>query len=196
MKDPNGVDTNRRTFLVGTTCAVAAVGAVSAAVPFVKTWSPSAKALNAGAPVKVDVSKLEDGERLIVEWRGKPIWVVGRSQKIIDGLEALNPVLLDPHSEANQQPSYAKNRWRSIKPEILVMIGICTHLGCSPNFLPKPSKILEDGGYHCPCHGSKYDPAGCVYKGVPAPLNMVIPPHSYLSDTVIIVGSEEGSTKA
>jgi ubiquinol-cytochrome c reductase iron-sulfur subunit len=196
MNNNDGVNTGRRTFLVGASCAVAAVGTVAAAVPFVKSWEPSARALNAGAPVKVDISKLAIGGRIIVEWRGQPVWVVARSQKILDGLKAVNPLLLDPDSNANQQPPYAKNIWRSIKPEYLVMIGICTHLGCSPTYLPVPSKMLEDGGYHCPCHGSLYDPSGRVYKDVPAPLNMVVPPHSYLSDTVIIVGSEEGRTKA
>lgn len=196
MNNNDGVDTGRRTFLVGATCAVAAVGAVGAAVPFVKSWEPSARALNAGAPVTQDIAKLEPGQRVVLEWRGQPVWIVARSQAVLDGLKSVEPLLRDPDCEANQQPDYAKNAWRSIKPEYLVLIGICTHLGCSPTYLPVPSEMLKDGGYHCACHGSKYDPSGRVYKDVPAPLNMVVPPHSYLSDTVIIVGSEEGSTKA
>lgn len=196
MSESDAVNAGRRTFLVGTTCAVAAVGAVGAAVPFVQSWQPSDRALNAGAPVTQDISKLEVGARLIVEWRGRPVWIVSRSQKTIDGLKALRPQLADPDSENSEQPAYANNPWRSIKPEVLVMIGICTHLGCSPTYLPTPSEMLKDGGYFCPCHGSKYDPAGRVYKNVPAPKNMAVPPHSYLSDSLIIVGSEEGSTKA
>lgn len=196
MKKNDGVNNSRRTFLVGATSAVAAVGAVAAAVPFVKSWQPSDRALNAGAPVKIDISKLEEGGRLIVEWRGQPVWVVSRSKHVLDGLSKVESELRDPECEVNHQPEYAKNAWRSIRPEILVMVGICTHLGCSPSYLPEPSAMLEDGGYFCACHGSKYDPSGRVYKGMPAPSNMVVPPHSYLSDTVIIVGSEEGSTTA
>lgn len=196
MNDNKDVDTGRRTFLVGASCAVAAAGAVGAAIPFVKSWQPSDRALNAGAPVEVDILKLEEGARIVVEWRGQPVWVVFRSQQILDGLAAVEPELRDPECDVNHQPDYAKNAWRSIKPKYLVMIGICTHLGCSPTYIPEPTPMLEDGGYHCPCHGSKYDPSGRVYKNVPAPTNMVVPPHSYLSDSVIIVGSEEGSTEA
>lgn len=195
MKRKEAVNSGRRTFLVGASCVVAGIGAVGVAVPFVKSWEPSARARNAGAPVTVDIAKLEEGGRVIVAWRSQPVWVVRRSKKIIDGLKQVRPLLLDPDCTTNQQPAYATNPWRSIKPENLVMIGICTHLGCSPTYIPKPTKILVDGGYHCPCHGSKYDPSGRVYKNVPAPLNMVVPPHSYLSDTLIIIGSEEGSTK-
>lgn len=196
MTDNKGVNKSRRTFLVSASVGLAGVGAVGVAVPFVKSWQPSDRALNAGAPVKADIEKLKAGERLILQWRGQPVWVVARSKKILAGLKDVAPLLRDPLSKESTQPAYAQNITRSIKPEYLVMIGICTHLGCSPSYIPKPSKLLQDGGYHCACHGSKYDPSGRVYKNVPAPLNMAIPPHSYLSDTIIIVGSEKGSTTA
>lgn len=194
----DGVNTSRRTFLVGATCGVAAVGAVGVAVPFVKSWQPSARAKNAGAAVKIDISKIEVGGRMVVEWRGQPVWVVRRTETMLTSLPKLDGELADPASEADQQPEYAKNASRSIKPEYLVLIGTCTHLGCSPSYNPNPAVEvgLEFGGFFCPCHGSKFDFAGRVYKGVPAPTNLVVPPHSYLSDTVVIVGSEEGETTA
>ncbi len=193
----NGVNSSRRTFLIGLTAALGAVGVVGAAVPFVKSWEPSARARNAGAPVKIDISKLEPGQRVVDTWRGQPTWVIHRTEAMIADLSKLDDILVDPHSEVTtQQPPYAQNEWRSIKKPYLVMIGICTHLGCSPEYKEKPTVRLKYGGFFCPCHGSKYDLAGRVYKGVPAPMNMVVPPHSYLSDSVIIVGSEEGETKA
>ncbi|MBM7332381.1 MAG: ubiquinol-cytochrome c reductase iron-sulfur subunit [Alcanivorax sp.] len=192
----DGVNTSRRTFLIGLTSAVGAAGAIGAAVPFVKSWQPSAKAENAGAPVEVDVSKLDMGQRVVAEWRGQPIWVVRRTDDMIANLDKLNGELKDPQSEADQQPPYAANEWRSIKKEYLVLIGICTHLGCSPLFEEEPTVELQYGGFFCPCHGSKFDLAGRVYQGVPAPTNLVVPPHSYTSDAVIIIGSEEGETEA
>ena len=192
----DGVNSSRRTFLIGLTSAIGAAGAVGVAVPFVKSWQPSAKAKNAGAPVKIDISKLESGQRVVEEWRGQPIWVVRRTQDMLDTLPQLDEKLRDPAAEAVQQPEYAKNEWRSIKKEYLVLVGTCTHLGCSPLFEEQPTVELEHGGFFCPCHGSKFDLAGRVYKSVPAPTNLVVPPHSYLSEGVVIVGSEEGETKA
>ncbi|MEP1895256.1 MAG: ubiquinol-cytochrome c reductase iron-sulfur subunit [Alloalcanivorax venustensis] len=192
----DGVNTSRRTFLIGLTSAVGAAGALGAAVPFVKSWQPSAKAENAGAPVQVDISKLEMGQRVVQEWRGQPVWVIRRSEETVSALDALNDQLKDPQSEDDQQPAYASSLWRSIKKEYLILIGICTHLGCSPLYEEEPTVELKEGGFFCPCHGSKFDLAGRVYQGVPAPTNMVVPPHSYLSESVVIVGSEEGETKA
>jgi ubiquinol-cytochrome c reductase iron-sulfur subunit len=192
----DGVNTSRRTFLIGATSAVAAVGAVGAAVPFVKSWQPSARAKNAGAPVKIDVSKVEKGQRVTAEWRGRPIWVVHRTDEMLASLDEVEKLdlLRDPESSEDQQPAYAVNQYRSIKPEYLIVIGICTHLGCVPTYKPDEDVNLETSGFFCPCHGSKFDIAGRVYKGVPAPTNLVVPPHSYLSDSVAIVGSEEGET--
>lgn len=190
-----GVDKGRRRLLIGATTAMGAVGVAYVAVPFIKSMSPSAKARAAGAPVEADISKLEPGQRITVEWRGKPIWLVSRTEQNLGDLETLRDVLTDPDSEQPQQPDYCKNATRSIKPEILVAIGICTHLGCSPTY--RPDAGAEDlggaewkGGFFCPCHGSKFDLAGRVYKGVPAPTNLVIPPHKYLSDTLILVGED------
>lgn len=192
----DGVNTSRRTFLIGLTSAVGAVGAVGAAVPFVKSWQPSAKAENAGAAVQVDVGQLEAGQRVVAEWRGQPIWLVRRTDDMLTSLPKVDDKLRDPKSKVDQQPTYAKNEWRSIKKNILVLVGTCTHLGCSPLYEKEPTVELEHGGFFCPCHGSKFDLAGRVYKGVPAPTNLVVPPHSYLSDSVVIVGSEEGETEA
>ena len=192
----DGVNSSRRTFLIGLTSAIGAAGAVGVAVPFVKSWQPSAKAKNAGAPVKVDIGRLEAGQRVVEEWRGQPIWVVRRTDDMLDTLPKLDEKLRDPASEADQQPEYARNEWRSIKKEYLVLVGTCTHLGCYPLFEDQPTVELEHGGFFCPCHGSKFDLAGRVYKSVPAPTNLVVPPHSYLSEAVVIVGSEEGETKA
>src|SRR5699024_3773904 len=193
----DGVNKSRRTFLIGVTSAVGAVGVVGAAVPFVKSWQPSARAENAGAPVEVDVSKLEAGQRVVREWRGQPIWVVRRTEAMLEGLKKMTTSgkLSDPDSGVtNQQPEYARNEFRSIKPEILVLIGVCTHLGCSPTLEAEPTVQLEQGGFFCPCHGSMFDFAGRVYRSVPAPTNLVVPPHSYLNDNLIIIGSEEGET--
>lgn len=187
---------SRRTFLISLTSAIGAVGVAGLAVPFVQSWEPSARARNAGAPVKIDISKLEPGQRVVDAWRGQPAWVIRRTDEMLADLPKLDPILRDPHSlHTTQQPHYAQNEWRSIKKHYLVMIGICTHLGCSPDYKERPTVRLKYGGFFCPCHGSKYDLAGRVYKNVPAPLNMVVPPHSYLSDSVIIVGSEEGDTR-
>ncbi|PKM21911.1 MAG: ubiquinol-cytochrome c reductase iron-sulfur subunit [Gammaproteobacteria bacterium HGW-Gammaproteobacteria-14] len=194
----DGVNTSRRTLLIGLTSGVGAVGAAALAVPFVKSWQPSARAKNAGAPVSVDISKLEPGQRVVREWRGQPVWVVRRTDTMLEGLKKVEGELRDPESAVDQQPEYARNSHRSIRPEMLVLIGTCTHLGCSPTYNPNPTVEvgLEYGGFYCPCHGSRFDFAGRVYSGVPAPTNMVVPPHSYMSDAVVIIGSEEGETSA
>jgi ubiquinol-cytochrome c reductase iron-sulfur subunit len=189
------VNSGRRKFLTLTTAVVGGVGAVAVAVPFVKSWSPSEKAKAAGAPVAVDISKIEPGQLIRVAWRGKPVWVVSRTQKVIDELPTHDGQLRDPDSDEPQQPSYVTNLGRALKPEIFVAVGICTHLGCSPSYLPDSfSEQVEgvDSGFFCPCHGSKFDMAGRVFQGVPAPLNLVIPPHYYTSDTTILIGSDKG----
>ena len=196
MSTDNVVDTKRRRFLVNSTSVVAAVGAGFVAVPFVSSWMPSERAKNAGAPVEVDISKLEEGRMIVVEWQSKPVWIVKRSAKTLTELVSLDGNLRDPASDnIDQQPEYAKNANRSIKPEILVLVGICTHLGCSPTFRPEigPADLGADwiGGFFCPCHSSKFDLAGRVYQGVPAPTNLVVPPHRYVSDNVIVVGVDE-----
>jgi len=177
--------------------AVGAVGVGFVAVPFVASMNPSARAKAMGAPVEADISKLEAGQLMRVKWRGKPVWVLSRTEQNLKDLTALKDTVLDPASESSEQPDYCKNEYRSIKPETLVAIGICTHLGCSPTFRPDvaPADLGADwkGGFFCPCHGSKFDLAGRVYKGVPAPSNLVIPPHQYVSDTLLIVGVDEGA---
>ena len=193
----DGVDTSRRRFLTAAASVVGGIGAVYTAVPFLASMNPSARAQAAGAPVEVDISKLESGQKINVEWRGKPVWVVKRTPEMLDSLSALDSRVADPKSEAPQQPDYAKNEYRSIKPEILVMVGICTHLGCSPTY--KPEVASEDmgadwkGGFFCPCHGSKFDLAGRVYSGVPAPTNLIVPPHRYVGESVIRIGDDQGA---
>ena len=183
----------RRRFLTATTVAVGAVGAGFAAVPFIKSWNPSARAQLAGAPVTVDISALQEGQRLIVEWRGQPIWIVKRSKAVLDALPTLDANLRDPQSEnLDQQPAYIKGVTRSLKPEISVLVGLCTHLGCSPEMAaeikPEPYDPNWKGGYFCPCHKSRFDMAGRVFQGVPAPTNLVVPLHYYENDTTIVVG--------
>lgn len=192
-----GVNTSRRRFLAATTAAIGGAGAVGVAIPFLGSWRPSAKAKAAGAPVKADISKLRPGELITVEWRGKPVYIMYRTEKQLSDLTDLVPVLRDPNSNESLQPEYTKNPSRATKPEILVLIGLCTHLGCAPNPRPEvaPADLGQDwkGGFFCPCHGSKYDLAGRVYKGVPAPTNLEIPPYRYLDDKVIMIGEDEGA---
>ncbi len=183
----------RRRFLTVTTAVVGAVGVGFVAVPFIRSWSPSARARLAGAPITADITGLEEGQRLILEWRGQPIWIVRRSPTVLQVLPTLDPLLADPESaNADQQPTYANNELRSIKPEISVLVGLCTHLGCSPEMKaeirPEPFDSEWKGGYFCPCHKSKFDMAGRVYAGVPAPTNLVVPPHYYENDTTIVIG--------
>jgi ubiquinol-cytochrome c reductase iron-sulfur subunit len=189
------INVGRRRFLIGATSVVGGVGAIGAAVPFVASWNPSAKAKAAGAPVKANKSKLEPGQQMTVAWRGKPIWILRRTEEMLANIKKLNDRLVDPYSKEPQQPPYIKGIYRSIKPDVAVIIGICTHLGCSPEFKPKVEPEDFDphwlGGYFCPCHGSKFDLAGRVFKDVPAPLNLVIPPHKYLDDNTILIGVDE-----
>lgn len=189
------VNSGRRKFLTLTTGVVGAVGAAAVAVPFVKSWSPSEKAKAAGAPVSVNISKIQPGQLIRVEWRGKPVWVVSRTEKVIEELASISDKLRDPTSENPQQPEYATNATRSLKPEILIAVGICTHLGCSPTYLPDSFGEQVEGvesGFFCPCHGSKFDMAGRVFQNVPAPLNLVIPPHYYVDDATILIGQDKG----
>ena len=192
-----GVNQSRRRVLVAATTVVGAVGVGYVAVPFIASMNPSAKARAAGAPVEADISKLEPGALMRVKWRGKPIWIVKRTPEMIAALPTLDARLTDPNSLVPQQPDYCKNPTRSLKPEIWVAIGICTHLGCSPTFRPdlSPDDLGKDwkGGFFCPCHGSRYDLAGRVFKGVPAPTNLVIPIHQYINDTTILVGQDQGA---
>jgi len=192
-----GVDTGRRRFLTAATTVVGGVGAAVTLVPFVASFKPSARAQAAGAPVEVDISKLEPGQRLTVEWRGKPVWIVRRTDGMLSDLKSLSGQLRDPESVKDQQPDYARNDSRAIKPEYLIVVGICTHLGCSPTFRPEVAPVdlgVEwKGGFFCPCHGSRFDLAGRVYEGVPAPLNLVIPPHTYVSDSRVLIGVDQGA---
>lgn len=192
----NGVNKGRRRFLVGATSVVGAVGTVGVAVPFVASWQPSARARAAGAPVQFDASKLEPGQQATVEWRGKPVWVARRDAAAIERIREIDPgELRDPESKVPQQPDYVDPVLRSIKPEFIVLIGICTHLGCVPSYYPEPgtAQFGSDwpGGYFCPCHGSRFDLAGRVYTGVPAPTNLEVPPYRFVSDTTIIVGEDQ-----
>ncbi len=192
-----GADPSRRRFLTAATTVVGAVGAAFVAVPFVTSMLPSDKAKAAGAPVEADISKLEPGQMIRVQWRGKPVWVVSRTPAMVEALPGLDDRLRDPDSSESEQPAYTRNALRSIKPEYLVLVGICTHLGCSPSFRPEvaPADLGPDwkGGFFCPCHGSTFDLAGRVYRGVPAPTNLVVPPHRYVSNTVILIGEDEGA---
>ncbi|MGB5541304.1 MAG: ubiquinol-cytochrome c reductase iron-sulfur subunit [Gammaproteobacteria bacterium] len=193
----SGEETNsgRRRFLTAATTVVGAVGVGFFLVPFISSMQPSAKARAAGAPVRADISKLEPGQMIRVKWRGKPVWVVKRTEEVLQQLPSMDVTVADPESQMPQQPVYAQNEWRSIKPEILVLIGICTHLGCSPTYRPDvaPADLGPQwqGGFFCPCHGSKFDMAGRVFKGMPAPTNLPVPPYRYLSDAEIIIGEDE-----
>ncbi|MGA9340859.1 MAG: ubiquinol-cytochrome c reductase iron-sulfur subunit [Rhodanobacteraceae bacterium] len=188
-----GVDKGRRRFLTATTSVVGGAGVLLAAVPFIKSWEPSARAKSLGAPVMADISKIQAGQKVTFGWRGLPVFVVNRTQPQLAVLPSLDSRLKDPNSdETSQQPGYAKNVNRSIKPEWLIMIGICTHLGCVPDFFgeikPEPFDPDWKGGFFCPCHKSRYDIAGRVFDGVPAPLNMVVPPYHFVTDTQIQIG--------
>ena len=191
----DGINQGRRRFLTGATCVVGAAGVVGAVIPFVGSWNPSAKAKAAGAPVKANISKIEPGQMVTVEWRGKPVYIVRRTQQALDNLKGREE-LRDPSSEASDQPAYVDAEHRAIKEEYLVLVVLCTHLGCAPMF--RPDVGAQDlggaewlGGFFCPCHGSKFDLAGRVYKGVPAPTNLVVPPYSYESDGVVVIGVDQ-----
>ncbi len=194
----DGVDLKKRRMLTAATSVVGAIGTGFVVYPFLAAWAPSEKAKAAGAPVEADISKLEPGQMMTVKWRGKPVWIVRRSADNLSDLPTLNPTLEDPESIIPQQPVYCQNEHRSRKPEYFVAIGICTHLGCSPSFHPNAVSEPFDpdwkGGFYCPCHGSRFDLAGRVFSGVPAPTNLVIPKHMYLSDTLILVGEDGGAS--
>jgi ubiquinol-cytochrome c reductase iron-sulfur subunit len=188
------VDIGKRRFLTAAASVVGGAGAAAAAVPFVSSMLPSAKAQAAGAPVEVDISKLEMGQLITVEWRGKPVWILRRSPESVELLSSLNDEMADPSSEMNQQPEYCQNENRSIREEIAVIVGVCTHLGCSPLYRPEmaPADLGPDwkGGFYCPCHGSKYDLSGRVYKNMPAPKNLPIPPYRFVGDNTVLVGED------
>jgi ubiquinol-cytochrome c reductase iron-sulfur subunit len=188
-----GVNSGRRRFLTATTVVVGGAGAAVAAVPFLKTLKPSARAEVAGAPVTEDISKLGVGQRLVVQWRGQPIWIIRRTPEMLASLPTVDGRLRDPKSDnVDQQPEYARNEYRSIKPELLVLVGICTHLGCSPTFrpemMPEPFDADWKGGFYCPCHNSRFDLAGRVFEGVPAPSNLAVPPYHFIDDNHIQIG--------
>ncbi len=194
--DNHALDPKRRRMLVGGMSAVGGLGAGALAVSMLASMSPSARAKAAGAPVEADISKLAEGQLLTVEWRGKPVWIVRRTAQALESLTNVVDQLSDPDSAEEQQPAYAQNATRAIKEEILVVVGICTHLGCSPTYRPElaPPDLGSDweGGFFCPCHGSKFDMAGRVYAGVPAPTNLEVPPYKYLDDNRIIIGEDSG----
>ncbi|HFB64408.1 MAG TPA: ubiquinol-cytochrome c reductase iron-sulfur subunit [Aeromonadales bacterium] len=193
----DGVDLGRRRMLTGATVVLGAIGAGYVAVPFIGSWQPSARTKAAGAPIEVDISKIDPGMMIRANWRGQPIFFLRRTKEQLDGLKTMTTsgALKDPDSELlSQQPSYTHNEFRSIKPEYMIMIGICTHLGCVPSYKPESGSLTPGlpGGYFCPCHGSKFDNAGRVYNGVPAQKNLVIPPHFYVKDTLVRVGEDKG----
>ena len=198
LVDSSQIDASKRTWLIASSCA-GAVGGAAAVVPFVSSFQPSERAKAAGAAVEADISALKPGEKMTVEWRGKPVWILRRTPEQLAALPKLDSQLVDPKSErkpADQAPDYARNATRSIKPEYLVAVGICTHLGCSPSdkFQTGAQPSLPDdwqGGFFCPCHGSTFDLAGRVYKNKPAPDNLEVPPHMYLSDTKLLIGEDK-----
>jgi len=189
----DGVNSGRRKFLTAATSAVGVAGAVGIAVPFVGSWNPSAKAKAAGAPVKADIGRLEPGQMVVVEWRGKPVYVVYRTETQLADLASLNDQLKDPESEISTQPAYITGIDRALRPALLVVEGLCTHLGCAPKFRPEvgAADLGGDewvGGFFCPCHGSKFDLSGRVYAGVPASANLVVPPYSFEGDNILVIG--------
>ncbi len=194
IHDTDDTDVHRRKLLAIATAAMGGVGVVATVIPFVETMEPSEAAKAAGAPVEVDVGRIPPGTLQTVEWRGKPVWIVHRTEQMLASLSGHDQVLVDPLSQEPQQPPYAKNPQRSIKPQYLVVLGVCTHLGCTPNYRPEaaPPDLGPDwpGGFYCPCHGSKFDLAGRVIKNVPAPRNLEIPQHEYLSDTRVLIGKD------
>lgn len=192
----DGINQGRRRVLTAMTSVVGAAGAVGVAVPFVGSWNPSARAKAAGAPVEINIAKIELGQMVTVEWRGKPVYVLRRTPAALQGLNVMEEVLRDPTSEKSVQPLYVDNEHRAIKEEVILLLGLCTHLGCAPDYQPAVGSVdigdvVWQGGFFCKCHGSKFDLAGRVLKGVPAPVNMEVPPHKYLSDNVILIGEDQ-----
>ena len=195
MAQISSPDNTKRRLLLGATSIAGAAGVAFVATPFLTSMAPSARAKAAGAPVEVDISKLEPGMMITVEWRGRPVWIIRRTKDMLDNLSKAAEKVADPQSAQPLQPDYAKNETRSIKPEVVVLVGICSHLGCSPSQKMEigPASGLGDdwpGGFYCPCHGSKFDLAGRVFKGMPAPVNLTVPPHTYVTDTRLVVGAD------
>ena len=199
MNDREKVDKTRRTLVVATS-VVGGVATVGAAVPFVLSMNPSERAKAAGAPVEAEIATLQPGELRVLEWRGKPVWVFRRSKEMLESLKVVGSSLTDPESKHSEQPKYAKNEYRSEKPEIMVLIGVCTHLGCSPQLRPAEAKAEMGadwmGGFYCPCHGSKFDLAGRVFRGSPAPTNLVVPPYEFASDVALVIGEDKEKKEA
>lgn len=198
IQQDHGVNVKRRRFLTAVATVVGGSGLMATAIPFVSTLSPSAKTKAIGGPVEVDISQLQPGERKVVKWRGKPIWVLRRDAESLKTLEDLHDQLRDPNSDVEQQPEYAKNSYRSLNKEFLVVVGLCTHLGCSPNYQPKDGEhslgLNWEGGFFCPCHGSKFDLAGRVFKDVPAPSNLFVPKYKFISDSVLLIGDDSSAS--
>ena len=196
MNEHEKVDQTRRNLVVATSVVGGAAG-VGVAAPFVASMWPSERARAAGAPIEVDVSRIAPGELSVFEWRGKPVWVLRRTPEMIESLKAVEPRLSDPNSKASEQPKYAENEYRSARPDLLVLVGVCTHLGCSPQEKPAEAKAEMGadwpGGFYCPCHGSKFDFAGRVFNGSPAPTNLVVPPYTVVSDSKVVIGEDEKS---
>lgn len=191
----HNIDKERRRFLVTATTLMGGVGLAATAIPFISSWLPSAKAEAAAAPIEVDISQLAPGGQMTVEWRGNPVWIIRRTSQMLEQLKSHDSQLRDPESFVDQQPLYARNPYRSIKPEYLVLVGICTHLGCSPTYRPNPESSLGPqwpGGFFCPCHGSTFDLAGRVFRGVPAPINLRVPPYTFVNDHTILIGVDSG----
>ncbi len=191
----DNVDEKRRRLLVVATAVASAAAGAGVAVPFLASWFPSARALAAGAPVEYDTSKVELGQQITVEWRGKPVWILHRTKAMLERLPGNAPLLVDPDSKVKHQPAYIKGIDRSIKPEMFVCVGVCTHLGCTPNLKKEVGPDSDmgptwPGGYYCPCHGSRFDLAGRVFVGSPAPTNLVIPPYHYVDDAIVVVGED------
>ena len=187
------IDEQRRRFLTKSACALGGLGALCALTPLISSWMPSAKALAAGGPVHVDLSGLQPGQQMTVEWRGKPVWIIRRTAGMLAYLQEHDVQLRDPDSHVAQQPAYAKNPFRAIKPEYRVLVGLCTHLGCSPKYKPYEKDLGPGwpGGFYCPCHGSRFDLSGRVFKSMPAPINMQVPPYRFISEHVIVIGEDE-----
>ena len=187
------IDKQRRRFLLAATGVLGGIGVTCALTPFVASWFPSAKAQAVGAPVQVDLSKIEPGQQVTIEWRGKPVWIIRRTKEMLHHLHDHDDQLRDPNSFVEQQPSYAQNQYRSINPEYLILVGICTHLGCSPKYTPVENELGPNwpGGFYCPCHGSTFDLAGRVFKGVPAPINLQVPPYQFISEHVVVIGEDK-----
>jgi ubiquinol-cytochrome c reductase iron-sulfur subunit len=199
MNDQEKPDKTRRNLIVATSVAGGAAS-LGAAIPFAASMFPSERAKAAGAPVEVDISKLAPGEMAIYEWRGKPVWVIRRTKEMLESLKAQAPRLTDPNSRSSEQPKYAENEHRSEKPELMVMEGVCTHLGCSPQLKAADAKAEMGsdwaGGFYCPCHGSKFDYAGRVFRGAPAPLNLKVPPYTLVSDSTLVIGEDKDTKGA